>query len=663
MKRKVVCGIFLLFALVIMRAYSQKAEYNKGNNWLYSGGQKFIGMDIFNSDKAVIMNNGIVWYSGDLTNDGVVGFDNSIALDPAQSMFAGDALQHISGAGTTRFYNVLFGSQFTPVAYRLEQNITVTRQADFSSGILLALQTTPETMMNIVQFENGATCINASHKSHVDGFVSKTGNTSFMFPVGNGGFYRPVSISAPSAVTDCFAARYLYANPDNAGYIRTQKVPALAHVSDKEYWVVNRTNGTSNGKLTLSWDVSKTSAPVPDNLNALVVARWDGGKWVNEGNISTTGDRTAGTITANVTGYGVFTLATMGVNMPVVANDTISTYENTDVSATVLANDSVFDGTALSLTTFSINGKTYQPGTTVLIPNAGTITLGSDGVFTYLPELNYNGVLPTITYTVSDGGSRSGTGELIIKVLPMPNFVKRASKPTMNNDGSFSWTYMLTVLNDTPSKIDNVQVEDNLDDVFNVKNCSFTVTEISATGSLTANGLYNGSSNIKTLLDGSSLMPGQMDSVRIELKVNTNGQADSVLVFNQAVLTAKTSFGEISLKSRADMITVKPNATQTVIPVARIILPDGFSPNGDGINDKFVVMHPVTSKMEIEVYSRSGAIVYKSSDYANDWDGTGLGNFLGRDLIDGTYFCSYREISISTGELINKGVKFITIRR
>jgi len=233
----------------------------------------------------------------------------------------------------------------------------------------------------------------------------------------------------------------------------------------------------------------------------------------------------------------------------------------------------------------------------------------------------------------------------------------------MNNDGTFSWTYILTLMNDTPNTIDNVQVEDNLDDVFSSKNCSYTVTNISATGGLTANGLYNGSSNVKTLIDGLSQSPGQLDSIRIELKVNTNGQADSISVFNQAILKAKASFGEISVKSRADMTTVKPNPTQTNIPAVQIILPDGFSPNGDGINDEFVIVHPINTKVELEVYSRSGNLVYESTDYKNDWDGKGSGNFFGRDLIDGTYFCSYREISLTTGELIYKGIKFITIHR
>ena len=664
MKRKIVCGIFLLLALVVTRAYGQRAEYNSGNNWVHPGGKKFIGMDFTNSATGTLMNNGTVWYSGDFTNDGVVDFDNSLVLNPAQSMFAGDTLQHISGSGTTRFYNLMFGSQLTPVAYSLEQNISAAHQVDFSKGIITAPQTTPETMMNMIQFENGATCINASSASFVDGFVSKTGNTAFTFPVGNGGFYRPASISAPASATDCFAARYLYINPDSTGYDRTKKVANLARISDKEYWVVNRTNGTSNGQLTLSWDVSKTSAPVPENLTKLAIARWDGYKWINEGNITTVGNGNAGTITANVTGYGIFTLANILVTPPVVVNDTITTFENAAVSGALLANDSIFISGALTLTTYSINGTSYKPGSTATIPSAGTITIGADGIFTYSPILNFNGVLPTITYTVSDAENNTDTGELIVNVLPLPELIKTTSKPVMNSDGSFSWIYTLTLHNDSPNTINNVQLEDNLDDVFNSKGCTYTVTNISATGTLIANGLYNGSGNIKTLIAGSSLASGQLDSINIEVNVNTHGLSDTLLVFNQAILNGKAVFGDFTMKSHANNTTTLANPTQTDIPVLKVIIPDGFSPNGDGINDQFTITHEPSTKLDIEIFNRNGYSVYKSSDYQNDWGGKGIGSFLGgSDLTEGTYYVSYKIIKVSTGDIVNKGVKFITLRR
>ncbi len=61
----------------------------------------------------------------------------------------------------------------------------------------------------------------------------------------------------------------------------------------------------------------------------------------------------------------------------------------------------------------------------------------------------------------------------------------------------------------------------------------------------------------------------------------------------------------------------------------------GFSPNGDGINDFFVIegieWWPDNS---LSVFNRWGEEVYHAHPYRNDWDGT----FKGLDLPDGTYF-------------------------
>ena len=81
------------------------------------------------------------------------------------------------------------------------------------------------------------------------------------------------------------------------------------------------------------------------------------------------------------------------------------------------------------------------------------------------------------------------------------------------------------------------------------------------------------------------------------------------------------------------------------------------------MNQTFVITHSVTTKIDFEVFNRWGNSVYKNSDYQNDWNGKGTGNFLGKDLPNGTYYCIYKVIKISTNEMINTGVKYITLRR
>ncbi len=62
-------------------------------------------------------------------------------------------------------------------------------------------------------------------------------------------------------------------------------------------------------------------------------------------------------------------------------------------------------------------------------------------------------------------------------------------------------------------------------------------------------------------------------------------------------------------------------------------IPDGFSPNGDGVNDTFVILGlELKNDVKLQIFNRWGAIVFESSDYkpGNFWDGG--------DHTDGTYF-------------------------
>ena len=67
------------------------------------------------------------------------------------------------------------------------------------------------------------------------------------------------------------------------------------------------------------------------------------------------------------------------------------------------------------------------------------------------------------------------------------------------------------------------------------------------------------------------------------------------------------------------------------------VIPEAFTPNGNGFNDNFVI--PGIEGYEtrsVSVYSRYGTLVYESSMYNNDWNGTLLNS--GTQVPDGTYY-------------------------
>jgi len=78
-----------------------------------------------------------------------------------------------------------------------------------------------------------------------------------------------------------------------------------------------------------------------------------------------------------------------------------------------------------------------------------------------------------------------------------------------------------------------------------------------------------------------------------------------------------------------------------------LIIPNVFTPNGDGKNEKFDIggldKYPSSA---LYVYNRWGAMVYQSKDYRNNWDGTGLNA--------GSYFYTL-EVHKADGVKIYKG--------
>ncbi|MDP4261327.1 MAG: T9SS type A sorting domain-containing protein [Bacteroidota bacterium] len=128
--------------------------------------------------------------------------------------------------------------------------------------------------------------------------------------------YAPVGITAPAFATDEFMAQYFFRLAHNDGYDSTQHDLSLNHLSRAEYWLLNRTAGTSAAKVSLGWKAGRSGAV--DVLSDLRVARWNGTSWKDEGNGGTTGTMEEGTIqTLNpISTFSPFTLASSTINNP-----------------------------------------------------------------------------------------------------------------------------------------------------------------------------------------------------------------------------------------------------------------------------------------------------------------------------------------------------------
>jgi gliding motility-associated-like protein len=97
--------------------------------------------------------------------------------------------------------------------------------------------------------------------------------------------------------------------------------------------------------------------------------------------------------------------------------------------------------------------------------------------------------------------------------------------------------------------------------------------------------------------------------------------------------TATTTY-TLTVKT-TDNCTSTDDVVVNVIPYCVQVM-NAFTPNGDGMNDKWRVTNgsACTNQVSVSVYNRYGRAVYKNSNYNNDWDGT----YEGKPLPDATYY-------------------------
>ncbi|MBP9739719.1 MAG: gliding motility-associated C-terminal domain-containing protein [Chitinophagaceae bacterium] len=73
----------------------------------------------------------------------------------------------------------------------------------------------------------------------------------------------------------------------------------------------------------------------------------------------------------------------------------------------------------------------------------------------------------------------------------------------------------------------------------------------------------------------------------------------------------------------------KASSTVQVKIVSKLIIPNAFSPNGDGVNETWEIQGlNLFSFCSVEIFNRNGQIVYKSIGYNKPWDGTRNGKPL-----------------------------------
>lgn len=289
--------VLFLMILVTLNSFAQTA--NEGVLYISPDTKFSTEADFNNKPSGGFYNDGEAFIYADFNNAGEVDFYQETGL----TRFVGSDVQEISGAASSSFYNVFFNNSSTAAPFHLYGGINVYGEADFTKGIVDV-----DNYNGSFLFEASGLHRNTSDISHVDGFVEKYGDSDFIFPIGDKGYYRFAGVSElPSS--NIYSAKYHLENSDPL-YSHNARQDIISLIDDKEFWTVEPVTQEEGTLLTLSWREETTpqeiiQAPEQGNIH---IVRWDTERsmWIDEGGVVDVNNKT---VTTAVEKYGVFTLA------------------------------------------------------------------------------------------------------------------------------------------------------------------------------------------------------------------------------------------------------------------------------------------------------------------------------------------------------------------
>jgi gliding motility-associated-like protein len=136
---------------------------------------------------------------------------------------------------------------------------------------------------------------------------------------------------------------------------------------------------------------------------------------------------------------------------------------------------------------------------------------------------------------------------------------------------------------------------------------------------------------------------------------------DDIAVVDAEGTVIGLRYGETVVTVTADENGASIEITVVVhnVSVNRAVTPSrGFSPNGDGINDLYIIDGILENQPnEFFVFDRDGKVYYQVKNYRNDWDGTAnTGSHKGSKVLPGTYFyvLTFDNLPDKTGFIVIK---------
>ncbi|HPX76893.1 MAG TPA: T9SS type A sorting domain-containing protein, partial [Bacteroidales bacterium] len=190
----------------------------------------------------------------------------------------------------------------------IAEPMTINGACIFTNGVVYY------TGIGSLTFGNSATSNIGNANSYVNGIISKTGTSAFIFATGEGENWGPCAIAAPAS-NSTISAQYVHsAGPLNwtAAYMCSGS--GMHHTSGVEHW--NLSSDASTPNVTLYWNANSGVV----EPNDLVISHYNSSTncWENKGVANMTGTVNSGNLTNSIpfTSYSPITIGTTSATNP-----------------------------------------------------------------------------------------------------------------------------------------------------------------------------------------------------------------------------------------------------------------------------------------------------------------------------------------------------------